>query len=368
MFTINSINLPVGKIASINEVAPILSKVKIGEEIGQKGSMYTINVSGLGSLKLMDIGNTNQASDTNGISINGTVLYYNGNGKLDVTIKGNGNVTVSSESNSVNTSLISVTLHQNMGYYDIWHNPNVFIADKNGTPTTPRIGVECYLWSNVQNNGILDVQYVTVTFFCCNGTTNTVWPKVALGTGACEIIKVGETKKIMCLTPWIPDSRLSTHQCLAAVATFLDGPVPDTTPDVIIDANNSQIAQQNMNVYQIKNISETANRYFNINKTSDSGYIKAVRMALSDNSNLLISRGIDPNIGEAPSDEKITIVRQSDGLEFGDRMDFNAGESHELFTKIDISKIKPGTASIYQVQHFENDILIGGVSQVIIHQ
>ena len=262
----------------------------------------------------------------------------------------------------------SVTLHQNWGSYPPYLNPNVYPGDKNGNPVTPQRGVECHLWAKVQNNGTAIAQIVNVSFYLCIPSSNVVWPKSAHGSGSVSSIAVGATQAIMCSVPWIPDSTVSSHQCLVGVASCLDCPAPSTTPGQPVDANNPQIGQHNLTITLVAATADSTTRYFSVMPSKNPGYVQITREPLSKNAVALKSRGIDPNIPEAPKGEKLSIKRQSDDKEFGDRMDFKAGEKHELYTTVHCNDIKSGTAAIYHVQHFENNKLVGGVGQVILYK
>jgi hypothetical protein len=262
----------------------------------------------------------------------------------------------------------SVTLHQNWGSYAPYDNPNVYPGDINGNPVTPQRGVECHLWAKVQNNGTATAQFVNVSFFLCVPAGNVVWPPSAHGSGSVPSIAVGATQPVMCSIPWIPDTTVSAHQCLVGVASCLDCPAPPTTPGQPVDFNNPQIGQHNLTISLVTVTSDSTARYFNVVDSKNPGYVQITREPLSKHAAALKSRGIDPKIPEAPSGEKLDIKRQSDDKAFGDRMDFKAGEKHELYTIVHCNDIKPGTAAIYHVQHFENNKLIGGVSQIILYK
>ena len=146
----------------------------------------------------------------------------------------------------------SVTLMQNWGSYFPNSNPNVYPGDINGNPVTPQTGVACHLWANVQNNGTVTVQFVTVTFFLCippsgmllsesTYASNAVWPLAAHGSGSVPSIAAGTTQPVMCSIPWIPDFTISIYQCIVGVVSCLDCQVPSTTPGQPVVLNNNRI-------------------------------------------------------------------------------------------------------------------------------
>src|SRR6187402_3401860 len=112
----------------------------------------------------------------------------------------------------------SISLQQNMNGQPLWCNPNVYPGDVNGNPLTPQVGVPIHLWSKVYNTGTNPALDLEVSFFIIIASGGVNWPQAAHGSGAVASLPAGQTASIMCTVPWIPDSSLGSHQCIAAVA------------------------------------------------------------------------------------------------------------------------------------------------------
>jgi hypothetical protein len=106
MFNIIAINLPAGKTAAIQCLAPTPSAKKIGDQFGPQGAQYVITIQGMGSFSLVDIGNSVSGPATWAVRINNAVnWFYEGGGQLSLTVDAGGNVTASGGANTVTTKI-----------------------------------------------------------------------------------------------------------------------------------------------------------------------------------------------------------------------------------------------------------------------
>lgn len=261
----------------------------------------------------------------------------------------------------------SITIHQNMGSHAAWDNPNVWVGDANGNPVTPQKGVECHLWSAVQNNGTELATNVVVSFFLCIPSGAVLFPESAHGSNSIPSLNASATARIMCSVPWIPDTSQSTHQCIVAVVSCMDCPAPPTTPGTPVDDNNSQIGQKNVTIQNKQAAAQKAmpeDRTFNVVNARNDGYINLVRKPLKGNEGLLSSTGVPADTAEAPQDEQLNII--ADGKEVGTKFSFKAGESHTLALRV-ASEGKPGTGALYHAEQYEGNKLVGGVSHIVLY-
>jgi hypothetical protein len=287
---------------------------------------------------------------------------------ISVTADEADTISVVLESANIEIDVCPVSLYMN---YEIpgpdqYFNPNVYAGDNSGNLVSPQNGVPCYLWANVQNNSTVTAQSVSVSFFVCIPQGSVVYPET-LGTGTVDQILSGQSKKIMCTTPWTPDTSVQQHQCLTAVTTCTGSPAPSTTPGTTLQQNNYQVGLHNVQVTTVSQATDSTERSFHIIDAANAGYVEFVREPLAKKRNLLQRMGIESNIPEAPNGEILNIFRKSDEKALGERVDFIAGENQEYYTKVTVKKYEPGTAALYNVQQFENGKLIGGVSQIIIY-
>jgi hypothetical protein len=380
MFHINTIALPAGKTATIAQVSPVSGPINLGDRLGPQGAAYRITIPGMGTINLIDKGNTVPGPATWSVQINNnSYWFYEGEGQMAIAVDATGKVTISGGAGTIQSNVEgsptvegnSITITQGWGSYAPYANPNVYPGDTNGNPVTPQNGVPCHLWGVVQNNGTEEAQAVIATFYICIPSSNVVWPAAAHGSGSIPTLAPGATARIMCTIPWIPDSSIATHQCIVGVASCLDCPAPPTVPGTPVPydgtGRDQQVGLHNVFLTAATNRTAATTRHFTIHNAANDGYVQITREPLADNIATLKSKGIDPLLPEAPQGDTLNIFRQSDGKALGSRFNFAAGETHELYTEIGLPTIEPGTAAIYHVQQFEKGQLVGGVSQIITH-
>ena len=84
---------------------------------------------------------------------------------------------------------------------DIWVVPS---DDPNDLPGVPFEGISAYVWANVHNRGSAAVTNATVRFYWADPSTMITRSSATLiGTSSTSLIP-GETKPVLCVTPWIP--------------------------------------------------------------------------------------------------------------------------------------------------------------------
>ena len=135
---------------------------------------------------------------------------------------------------------------------DIWVIPG---NDPNGPPGAPEAGLSNYLWANVHNTGTVDLTGIQVNFYWCNPTTGTLRSTSNLVGLAHVDLPAGQTKQVLCLTPWVPVVVNNGHECLIVEAVSptdpLSSPPPQHTLDEFLPNFYHQIAQKNVQVITI---------------------------------------------------------------------------------------------------------------------
>lgn len=136
---------------------------------------------------------------------------------------------------------------------DIWTVPG---EDPEGPPGTPIAGQPCYLWARVRNNGNTTAQNATVRFYWANPAVGFDRTTANLIGTAYVTLAGGETKDVLCLTPWVPAFVNQGHECVLAEAFHSADPLP-TAPAFNVPTDR-HVAQRNLSVLQ------TATRTFHL--------------------------------------------------------------------------------------------------------
>lgn len=137
-----------------------------------------------------------------------------------------------------------------------WLSPNIWTVpgnDPTGPAGLPEVGQSTYLFARVTNNGNDGVTDATVRFYWAN-------PAVGFDRNTANLVGIsnvslnpGETKDVLCQTPWIPTFANNGHECILVEAfhEFLD-PLPNTSVlNVPIDRH---VAQRNLSVVKVRRI------------------------------------------------------------------------------------------------------------------
>jgi len=132
-----------------------------------------------------------------------------------------------------------------------WASPDIWIVpgdDPNGTPGQPVAGQTNYVWANVHNNGTTDINGIRVNFYWSNPATGVLRSTSTLiGSGYVDL-REGETKQVLCISPWVPIVVNGGHECLVAEALTNLDPLPTPLSDEFDPKRYHQIAQKNVQV------------------------------------------------------------------------------------------------------------------------
>jgi hypothetical protein len=129
---------------------------------------------------------------------------------------------------------------------DIWVVPG---DDPNGAIGVPVVNEPAYVWARVHNRGTTAVTNATVRYYWANPSTM-ITPSNAtpIGTSFVSLLP-GETKDVLCLTPWTPVWINDGHECLIAEAFHASDPLPPRgSNDPFDPPNDRHVAQLNIGV------------------------------------------------------------------------------------------------------------------------
>jgi len=129
---------------------------------------------------------------------------------------------------------------------DIWVVPS---DDPNDPPGMPYEGISAYVWARVHNRGSTAVSNATVRYYWADPSTLITRASATLiGTSSASLV-AGETKDVLCVTPWVPQFVNSGHECLIAEAFAPADPLPRSSPSDPIDVpGDRHVAQRNISV------------------------------------------------------------------------------------------------------------------------
>ena len=129
---------------------------------------------------------------------------------------------------------------------DIWVVPS---DDPNDPPGMPFEGVSAYVWARVRNRGSTAVSNATVRFYWADPSTLITRATATLVGSSSASLAAGETKDVLCVTPWVPQFVNSGHECLVAEAFAPADPLPPSAPSDPIDVpGDRHVAQRNITV------------------------------------------------------------------------------------------------------------------------
>lgn len=136
---------------------------------------------------------------------------------------------------------------------DPWYlSPDIWVVpgnDPNGTIGIPVANERGYVWARVHNKGTTAVENATVRYYWANPST-LITPSNATQIGMSFVsLLSGETKDVLCLTPWTPVWVNDGHECLVVEAFHpFDPPSPRGPNDPYDPPNDRHVAQLNLNV------------------------------------------------------------------------------------------------------------------------
>jgi hypothetical protein len=128
---------------------------------------------------------------------------------------------------------------------DIWIVPG---NDPNNSPGIPIAGQTNYLWAKVHNVGNQKIENTRINFYWSNPASGVFRSNSTLIGFSFVDLEAGETKEVLCLTPWIPVIVNDGHECLVVEAVTPYDPLPTPLPDEFDPPIYHQVAQRNLHI------------------------------------------------------------------------------------------------------------------------
>ena len=132
-----------------------------------------------------------------------------------------------------------------------WVSPDIWVvpsSDPNGIPGSPIAGQQNYLWAKVHNIGTNPITGARINFYWSNPAMGVLRSNSTLvGFGFVDL-DIGETKDVLCITPWVPIVVNGGHECVVAEAITSADPLPTPLPDAFDPPTFDQVAQLNLQV------------------------------------------------------------------------------------------------------------------------
>lgn len=260
---------------------------------------------------------------------------------------------------------VDLAIDDGMPWYlspDIWVVPG---DDPDGTPGTPIAGVPAYIWGNVHNRGSSAVQNATVNYYWADPSTVVSRDNATLIGTSSVSLGAGETKPVLCLSPWIPSMLNNGHLCLVAEAFASTDPLlPFTHSEPFNVIGDPQIAQRNLNV--VLAFSAEMLRFVfvvtELNRQGDEELDLVVRRAplglLRSN---LRTLGLERLPEEAPAFGDAELCRHDDGRQ--DKVGRRAAVSRKRRMELTMrapEQLAEGTGALFLIEQRHKGEVVGG--------
>lgn len=154
---------------------------------------------------------------------------------------------------------------------DIWVVPG---NDPNGSKDSPIAGQQNYLWAKIHNVGNQYIEGAKINFYWSNPAVGLLRSNSTFIGSAFVDLEIGESKDVLCLTPWIPIVVNNGHECVIAEAITPLDPLPVPLPDDFDPPSFDQIAQRNLQVVVLSQAMQSA---FLLIQISSSSRMKRIR-------------------------------------------------------------------------------------------
>lgn len=131
-----------------------------------------------------------------------------------------------------------------------WYlSPNIWTVpgSPEGTPGTPIVGQLCYMWARVRNNGSTAVSNAQVRFYWANPSVGFDRTTANFIGSSNVSLAAGETRDVLCLTPWVPVYVNSGHECVLAEAFHPTADPLPASPAFNVPTDR-HVAQRNLSV------------------------------------------------------------------------------------------------------------------------
>jgi len=129
---------------------------------------------------------------------------------------------------------------------DVWTVPG---DDPEGAPGMPVEGASCFLWAKVRNNGSTRAEGVTINYYWADPSAGFNRSTANFVGTSYTALDPGETRDVLCLTPWFPAFINDGHACILAEAFVPNvDPLPDSIEFNV--PTDRHVAQRNLSIVQ----------------------------------------------------------------------------------------------------------------------
>ncbi len=261
-----------------------------------------------------------------------------------------------------------------------WYlSPNIWTVpsdDPNDPPGIPFANVSAYVWARVRNRGSTPVSNATVKYYWAN-------PSTAINDGTVNLIgtssvslAAGETKDVLCVTPWTPLWVNNGHECLIAEAFAPGDPLPPRTAATPYNVPGwRQMAQKNLTIgapVMKMNIFVHAFMAGNLG-TGRSVRLVARRAPMEMLKPLAAGLGLRklPVEADGFKDFGLQPYRCGDPINEKNRPEFSmelpAKHQQGMALAVRLPKeFKSGTGALFLVEQLDGDVITGGVGVLIL--
>lgn len=256
---------------------------------------------------------------------------------------------------------------------DIWTVPS---DDPNDPPGVPYANVSAYVWAQVHNRGSSPVSNATVRFYWSNPAV-TINDNTATLIGTSNVsLAAGETKPVLCVSPWIPQWVNNGHECLIAEAFAPGDPLPPRSASTPYNVPAwRQMAQKNLTIGNASpKMMHFIHPFMAGNFGDREGIVLRARRAPMDLLRPhLTGLGLKTLPAEAEGLDQFGLqpYRCGDAIQERNRPEikFSLPPRHQQGMALVVrlpEKFKAETGALFLVEQLEDDQVIGGVGVLIL--
>ena len=258
---------------------------------------------------------------------------------------------------------------------DIWTVPDGPLGP-NGPGGPPIVGQPTWVWAKVHNRGDAQEPTATVRYWWANPAT-VMTRGTAHELDAEQVsLNPGETKEVVCDTPWTPSTDEAGHGCLICEIYSTNDPLMDFGDDRFHVADDRHVAQRNVTVkVQKSGESETSFTFEAAHDGSDEQE-QETRIEVERVPTRTLPASLVKILG---LERKLKRAREMDetkrfGLLYPKKKSKSAEKiiktkfmpkERRKFALILKERIKPDEVALFHIKHYKGDTLLGGLSVLL---
>lgn len=254
---------------------------------------------------------------------------------------------------------------------DVWAVPG---GEPEGPPGQLIAGQRAFVWARVRNRGSTGVTDALVRYYWAD-PSSAIRRDTAHRVGTSAVaLGPGESKDVLCLTPWTPTGANGGHLCLIAEAFSPDDPLPahlDATP--FDPPGDRHVAQRNLTILLISPEMRTAFLPFLAGGRGERRptHVVVRRMPLDDLDPRLLAQLTIKGLSEADTDIRVSLGPFSPGqpvIPFaGATARLRGHEPRHLALVVELTDpLRDGSAVLVAAEEMDDrERVLGGVALVI---